>query len=100
MLALAAARLGLKTCIYNDTTDAPAFQVTHSHTAAPSMTIWHASAGFAEACDAVTFEFENVPAATVAHLAEPAAGAPGRARPWRITQDRLRRKRPSSNRWA
>ena len=28
MLALAAARLGLKTCIYNDAADAPAFQVT------------------------------------------------------------------------
>jgi len=28
MLALAAARLGLKTCIYNDASDAPAFQVT------------------------------------------------------------------------
>ena len=28
MLALAAARLGLKTCIYNDENHAPAFQVT------------------------------------------------------------------------
>ena len=28
MLALAASALGLKTCIYNDTADAPAFQVT------------------------------------------------------------------------
>ena len=28
MLALAAARLGLKTSIYNDAPDAPAFQVT------------------------------------------------------------------------
>ena len=28
MLALAAARLGLKTCLYNDSAEAPAFQVT------------------------------------------------------------------------
>ena len=30
MLALAAARLGLKTAIYNDAPDAPAFQVTQT----------------------------------------------------------------------
>ena len=35
MLALAAARLGLKTAIYNDAADAPAFQVTHTAVAAP-----------------------------------------------------------------
>ena len=35
MLALAASALGLKTCIYNDTPDAPAFQVTQHALAAP-----------------------------------------------------------------
>ena len=36
MLALAAARLGLQTCIYNDAPDAPAFQVTEqAHCDAP-----------------------------------------------------------------
>jgi 5-(carboxyamino)imidazole ribonucleotide synthase len=79
MLALAAARLGLKAHIYSDERDAPAFQVCAAQT--------HASyrneaelRKFARACDVVTFEFENVPAETVAVLsqmkpASPNAGA-------------------------
>ena len=46
MLALAAARLGLKTCIYNDEPDAPAFQVT-PHAVAASYEDLDTLAGFA-----------------------------------------------------
>ena len=60
MLALAAARLGLKTAIYNDAADAPAFQVTQTSVAAPYEDL-AALARFADACDVVTFEFENLP---------------------------------------
>ena len=82
MLALAAARLGLKAAIYNDEADAPAFQVTPLQVAAP-YDDRNMLAGFAEICDVVTFEFENLPADAIAHLAEPEAGAPGRSAPWR-----------------
>ncbi|HXL98423.1 MAG TPA: 5-(carboxyamino)imidazole ribonucleotide synthase [Rhizomicrobium sp.] len=68
MLALAAARLGLKTHIYCDEADAPAFQVSQAHTHA-AYDDKAALAKFAAACDAITFEFENIPEATVSHLA-------------------------------
>ena len=61
MLAMAAARLGLQSCIYNDTQDAPAFQVTQHCVVAPYDDLVQLGA-FADACDAVTFEFENLPA--------------------------------------
>jgi len=90
MLALAAARLGLKTAIYNDTADAPAFQVTQTSVAAPYEDL-DALARFADACDAVTFEFENLPAHAIAHLGEHVPVRPG-AHALAVTQDRLSEK--------
>ena len=90
MLSLAASALGLKTCIYNDAPDAPAFQVTQSVLAAPYDDL-NMLASFAEACDAVTFEFENLPAHAIAHLAERVWVAPG-AHALAMTQDRLTEK--------
>jgi 5-(carboxyamino)imidazole ribonucleotide synthase len=90
MLALAAARLGLKTCIYNDEPDAPAFQVTPHQIAAPYDDL-NMLTGFAAVCDAVTFEFENLPAHAIAHLAELVPVRPG-AHALAMTQDRLTEK--------
>ena len=90
MLAMAAARLGLKTCIYNDSADAPAFQVTNASVAAPYDDL-EALAQFARACDAVTFEFENLPAHAIAHLEALVPVRPG-ASALAITQDRLSEK--------
>jgi 5-(carboxyamino)imidazole ribonucleotide synthase len=90
MLAMAAARLGLKTCIYNDTPDVPAFQVTQQSLVAPYDDLGMLSA-FAEVCDAVTFEFENLPAHAIAHLAERVVVRPG-AHALAMTQDRLTEK--------
>ena len=90
MLALAASRLGLKTCIYNDTPDAPAFQVTQQSLTAPYDNLVKLTT-FAQACDAVTFEFENLPAHAIAHLAERVPVRPG-AHALAITQDRLSEK--------
>ena len=90
MLAMAAARLGLKTYIYNDASDAPAFQVTGQSVAAPYDDL-EKLAAFADACDAVTFEFENLPAHAIAHLAEHVPVRPG-AQALAITQDRLSEK--------
>jgi 5-(carboxyamino)imidazole ribonucleotide synthase len=90
MLAMAAARLGLKTRIYNDAPDAPAFQVTNASVAAPYDDL-DALAKFADACDAVTFEFENLPAHAIAHLESHVAVRPGAAA-LAMTQDRLTEK--------
>lgn len=90
MLAMAAARLGLKSCIYNDAADAPAFQVTPNALVAPYDDLNMLSA-FAEVCDAVTFEFENLPAHAIAHLAERVVVRPG-AHALAMTQDRLTEK--------
>ena len=90
MLAMAAARLGLKTCIYNDSADAPAFQVTNASVAAPYDDL-EALAKFAGQCDAVTFEFENLPAHAIAHLESLVPVRPG-ASALAITQDRLSEK--------
>src|ERR1700753_93430 len=68
MLAMAAARLGLNTCIYNDEGHAPAFQVTPLQVAA-AYDDRAMLTGFAEICDVITFEFENLPAQSLAYLA-------------------------------
>jgi 5-(carboxyamino)imidazole ribonucleotide synthase len=87
MLALAAARLGLKAHIYSDEIDAPAFQVVAAKTFARYDDA-KALAAFASACDAITFEFENVPAATVGILGWHKPIFPG-ARALATAQDRF-----------
>src|ERR1700692_4142847 len=67
MLALAAARLGLKAHTYSDHADACAFQVAHAHTIA-AYDDHTALAKFADASDAITTEFENIPDATLSFL--------------------------------
>jgi 5-(carboxyamino)imidazole ribonucleotide synthase len=90
MLATAAARLGLKTHIYSDEPDAPAFQVSAAKTFA-RYDDRAALEAFASACDVVTFEFENVPTAAVEALSRRKPIYPG-ARALAITQDRLEEK--------
>lgn len=63
MLALAAAQLGLKSHIYAPEADSCAFQVSDAHTIAAYQDS-DALAAFVKAVDVVTYEFENVPAAT------------------------------------
>ena len=90
MLALAAARLGLKTCIYNDASDAPAFQVT-PHAISAAYDDLEQLGTFADICDVVTFEFENLPAHAIAHLEQHVPVRPG-AHALATTQDRLTEK--------
>jgi 5-(carboxyamino)imidazole ribonucleotide synthase len=90
MLAMAAARLGLKTHIYSDEADAPAFQVCDAHTHA-KYDDRTALEKFAQACDAITLEFENIPEATVALLSELRPMNPG-ALALATAQDRLAEK--------
>jgi len=86
MLALAAARLGLKVHIFSDEADAPAFQVAEAKTFA-CYDDANALDAFASACDVATFEFENVPAETVAKLAGSVPTFP-QANALQATQDR------------
>jgi 5-(carboxyamino)imidazole ribonucleotide synthase len=90
MLAMAAARLGLKAAIYNDELHAPAFQVTPLQIAAP-YDDRNMLTGFAEICDAITFEFENLPADAIAHLASLKPVNPN-ANALTIMQDRFNEK--------
>ncbi|BCB18470.1 5-(carboxyamino)imidazole ribonucleotide synthase [Bosea sp. ANAM02] len=91
MMALAAADLGIRCHIFAPEVDSPAFDVAARHTVA-EYEDQEALARFADAVDVVTYEFENVPAATAAFLAARVPLHPG-ARALAVTQDRLSEKR-------
>jgi 5-(carboxyamino)imidazole ribonucleotide synthase len=90
MLALAAARLGLKCHVFAPNPESTAFNVVHRVTCADYADT-QALDRFANDVDIVTYEFENVPAETAAFLA---ARIPVRPDPkvLAITQDRLAEK--------
>ncbi len=67
MLAMAAARLGLRCHVYAPDSDAPAFDVAHLATVA-DYGDESALDRFAREVDVVTYEFENVPAETATFL--------------------------------
>jgi 5-(carboxyamino)imidazole ribonucleotide synthase len=90
MLAMAAARLGLRAHVYCDDPGSPASQVCDAHTLGKFEDL-PAIARFAAGCDVVTYEFENVPAASVGHIADIVPANPG-ALALRITQDRFEEK--------
>ncbi|AVF05909.1 5-(carboxyamino)imidazole ribonucleotide synthase [Devosia sp. I507] len=90
MLALAAARLGLKSHIYCPDAQSPAFDVTPLKTVAGYDDV-EALKAFASQVDVVTYEFENVPAATAEVLAGLKPLRPG-ANALAISQDRLAEK--------
>jgi 5-(carboxyamino)imidazole ribonucleotide synthase len=91
MFALAARRLGYRVHVFSPGSDSPTGQAAdHEHTA-PYQHL-AAVRAFARQVDVVTFEFENVPAATAETAA---AEAPVRPHPQVLhtTQNRLREKR-------
>jgi 5-(carboxyamino)imidazole ribonucleotide synthase len=90
MLALAAARLGLKCHVYCPDPENPAFDVSAAHTIAPYGDI-AALERFARAVDVVTYEFENVDVAAAERLATIVPVRPG-ARSLAVSQDRLTEK--------
>jgi 5-(carboxyamino)imidazole ribonucleotide synthase len=91
MLALAAANLGYRTHVFVPERDSPTGQVAAAATIAAYDDL-DALTRFAGAVDVVTFEFENVPAATARHLVSlrPVHPSP---RVLAIAQDRLAEKR-------
>ncbi len=87
MLALAAARLGLRCHVYSPEKNSCAFDVVHAGTCAAyedEMSLGR----FAGAVDVITYEFENVPAKTAAFLAKRRPVMPD-PQVLETTQDRL-----------
>ena len=87
MLAQSAASLGLKTHIFCPDPNSPAFDVSAAYTVASYEDI-DALDLFASSVAAVTYEFENVPGPTAAHLDAKVPVRPG-ARALEVSQDRL-----------
>ncbi len=90
MLAQAAAELGLRSHIYCPEADSPAFAVSAATTVA-GYADEAALAVFAAAVDVVTFEFENIPLATLQFLAGRVPVVPG-VKSLAVSQDRLSEK--------
>lgn len=90
MLALAAARLGLKTHVYSTDSGDPAVQVADRVTrGAPDY--YRGLTAFAKECDVVTLEFENVPPAALDNAGRFAPVRPNR-RALEVSQDRVEEK--------
>ena len=87
MLAMAAAKLGLRTHVYCDEPRCPAFDVSALQTVG-SYTDLDKLRAFAETVDVVTYEFENVPVDAARHLVEMVPVRPG-PRALEVAQDRL-----------
>ena len=88
---MAAARLGMRTHVFEPAPDAPAAQVANArHPRAPTTTR-RRSRAFAAGVDVVTYEFENVALAAVDLLAPLVPVRPGR-RALEVAQDRLAEK--------
>ncbi|MSP79469.1 MAG: 5-(carboxyamino)imidazole ribonucleotide synthase [Rhodospirillales bacterium] len=90
MTALAAARLGYRCHVFSPEADSPARQVAERATVAPYED-QRALESFARAVDAITFEFENIPAESVRRLARIKPTRPG-ADALAIAQDRIAEK--------
>ena len=87
MLAMAAARLGLRCRVFSPDPDSPAFDVVANATCAEYADV-EALELFASDVDVITYEFENVPAASAMILAARRPVLPDR-RILETTQDRL-----------
>ncbi len=91
MFAIAARRMGYRVHTYSPDTDTPTGQVADLEIVAPYEDL-DAVRRFAQQVRVVTFEFENVPAATAAAAAECSQVRP-RGEVLHTTQNRLREKR-------
>jgi 5-(carboxyamino)imidazole ribonucleotide synthase len=90
MLAMAAARLGLRCQVFSPDPDSPAFDVVLNATCAEYADV-EALELFANDVDVITYEFENVPAAAAMILAARRPVLPDR-KILETTQDRLAEK--------
>jgi 5-(carboxyamino)imidazole ribonucleotide synthase len=91
MMAMAAARLGLKTVVLDPDRGGPAAQVCAGEIVA-AYTDHDALRKLARASDVITFEFENVPAEVVSALQEAGAEVAPGPRALAVAQDRVEEK--------
>ncbi len=87
MLCVAASKLGFQTHIYEPDASAPGSQVANVTTTA-SYEDQEALAAFAKSVDVITYEFENIPAATLDYLERYNSIYPNR-KALEVSQDRL-----------
>ncbi|MFY9241283.1 MAG: 5-(carboxyamino)imidazole ribonucleotide synthase [Roseovarius sp.] len=87
MLAVAAARLGFKTCVFEPGADCPASHVAHRHIQA-DYGDEGALRTFAAAVDVITYEFENIPTEAL-DILEPLKPVRPDRTALRVSQDRL-----------
>jgi 5-(carboxyamino)imidazole ribonucleotide synthase len=95
MLAVAAARLGMKTTIYEPAIECPAAQTASRHICAAYDDI-AGLVDFAASCDVITYEFENIPLECVEFLSHRKPVHPGISA-LETSQDRLTEKTFLSN---
>ena len=75
MFAVAASAMGFRVIILCEDSEAPAAQVAHK-TVVGELTDTEAVQSFAEQCDVITLEFENIPAETIAQCSDHAPTYP------------------------
>jgi 5-(carboxyamino)imidazole ribonucleotide synthase len=90
MLAMSALKIGLRCHVYAPEDEAPAYDAAHARTTA-AYEDEAALRRFADACDLITFEFENVPTETLEFLERLKPVRPN-PRSLALTQDRLTEK--------
>ncbi len=90
MLSQAASRLGLKTHIYAPSIECPAAHISSQFTEG-AYDDAESVIAFARQCDAVTYEFENIPSVTAKAASSASPLRPG-ARALDVSQDRLSEK--------
>ena len=90
MLAVAASRIGYQTHIYDPNPDSPAFDVASSKTIG-SFQDKDRLTEFAKKVDLATFEFENVPDASLKEIENSVSVFPNR-KALSISQDRMKEK--------
>ncbi|MGZ3305337.1 MAG: 5-(carboxyamino)imidazole ribonucleotide synthase [Asticcacaulis sp.] len=88
MLSQAASRIGFKVVSFGPDKESPAAQVSMASKIA-AYSDEAALSRFAEGCDVITFEFENVPAQSLDFLVGKGAVVAPSSRALRITQDRV-----------
>lgn len=91
MLAAAGAQLGFDISIYCPEHDCPAARVAAGHVEATYDDLRSLGA-WASQCDAITYEFENVPVSAIEHLIEQGHLVRPGAKPLQFSQDRLEEK--------
>ena len=91
LLALAAGQLGFDVCILCPEENCPASRVA-ARTIVADYNDTGALTALAEACDIVTYEFENVPARTVERIEQAGAQVRPSAKALEMSQDRLTEK--------